>query len=420
MRDDFTAWATAAAVTFDSLDDTSANVARLAPVLDPLLENKRAVYIGEPDHWIHEKNACRRLFVRSLFERGWRVFAEELSWFDGLRIDRYVETGDESQLDRIATYGYTGADRTDRDDRPTGLLRAGWDTYPVAEFRAEQLRFARFLRQLNVDRPPGTPRLQFVGFDNDANPNVGYEHIDGMLDDTPLAALQDLRSALVRVPGESVRDEVARLDRALALIDAQPQSPMLEGLRYAVLTLRDSYDYASIAYPATTWDVVGVGMAMRERIMQRHLARLLETLPDPRLVLMAHNAHLAKDDRRIHAPGTVGPDGDRERAVGTWLHDRLNGEVASAWMLFDRGEDNQPNPDLPRKLRSPASSLNAQLARVGNVFALPTRSDDPRARPLSSPAVVSMLYNALFHLTASEQADLIFFIRKVTPLRLDP
>ena len=265
MPDDFAAWATAAAVTFDTLDDTPANVARLAPILDPLLENKRAVYLGEPDHWIHEKNAYRRLFVRHLFERGWRVFAEELSWFDGLRIDGYIQAGDETQLDRIATYGYTGADRPDRHDRPTGLLRAGWDTYPVAEFRAEQLRFARFLRELNVERPPGTPRLRFVAFDIDANPNVGYEHIDGMLDNARHAAADDLRTALARIPNESMRDEVARLDRALALIDQQPAAPWLEELRYAVLTLRDSYDYASVAYPATSWDVVGAAMAMRGR-----------------------------------------------------------------------------------------------------------------------------------------------------------
>lgn len=204
-----------------------------------------------------------------------------------------------------------------------------------------------------------------------------------MLDNARHAAADNLRTALARIPNESMRDEVARLNRALALIDQQPAALWLEELRYAVLTLRDSYDYTSVAYPATTWDVVGTAMALRERIMQRHIARLLETLPDPRLVLMAHNAHLAKDDRRIHAPGTVGPGGDRERAVGTWLHERLNGDVCSVWMLFERGEDNQPMPDLPRKLRSPRHSLNAKLARVADVFALRTHSDD--AAPAPSP-----------------------------------
>ena len=41
-------------------------------VLDRLLEGKRFVFLGEPDHFIVEKYPFRLTLTRFLFARGWR------------------------------------------------------------------------------------------------------------------------------------------------------------------------------------------------------------------------------------------------------------------------------------------------------------------------------------------------------------
>jgi erythromycin esterase-like protein len=186
--------------------------------------------------------------------------------------------------------------------------------------------------------------------------------------------------------------------------------------------MRDVFAYSSLLYPATTWDAVADGMALRERIMQRHVGRVLDRARDEGAVLMAHNLHLAKDDARrggrIKSPG-VGPGGRKEPSLGSWVNERLGGQVLSVWMLFERGLDNQPFPSLPTELSSPPDSLNAVLGEVGECFALPTRSPDKRAKVLSEKADVVMLFSQASRLAVAEQADVVFFVRGVSPLTVD-
>jgi len=424
--DAFVEWAREAAVHFDGLDgDTDPEP--LSRVLEPLLAGKRVVYLGEPDHWVQQKTAYRSLFLRYLAARGWRWIGEEFGWFDGKLVDRYLADGDESHFDRIAMFGYRGADRTDRVDEPSGLLKQDPEAYPTAEFKAHHLRLARVLRRLSEGREPGTSRLRYFGFDIDASPSSGYEYIGELLRDSPSSpALDSLRGALARVNGESLDDEVRRLDGVLALleerhdtIERQKDAAWIDELRYCVLSLRDNLDYARVAYPATAWDGVAQAMAMRERIMQRHVRRALEQAPPGEgFVLMAHNMHLAKDDERIRAPG-IGPGGGKERSVGTWLNRRLPNQALSVWMLFERGNDNQPFAGLPTRLSSPPTSVNALLGRAGEVFALPARADDARAAVLAKEGDVLMLYNQVARLEPAAQADIVFFVREVTPLSAD-
>jgi hypothetical protein len=54
-RDDFVAWARGRAIHFDA-SATDLDPALLAP-LETMLAGKRFAYIGEPDHFIHEKYA---------------------------------------------------------------------------------------------------------------------------------------------------------------------------------------------------------------------------------------------------------------------------------------------------------------------------------------------------------------------------
>src|SRR5262245_23035736 len=114
-------WAKANATHVSIADVESAAKADVEALawLDPLLEGKRFAFVGEANHFVHEKLGYRLFVTRYLASRGFGVLLEELAWSDGIRIDRYLESGDSSWLDRVGTFGFEGERRPDRDDRPT-------------------------------------------------------------------------------------------------------------------------------------------------------------------------------------------------------------------------------------------------------------------------------------------------------------
>jgi erythromycin esterase-like protein len=86
------AWADERAIHIEDLD--AADPDRLAP-LDGLVADKRLVFLGEADHFVGELLGFRTLLLRYLIGHGFRWIGEELAVCDGLRIDRYLEPGDE-------------------------------------------------------------------------------------------------------------------------------------------------------------------------------------------------------------------------------------------------------------------------------------------------------------------------------------
>src|SRR5262249_28592532 len=147
------------------------DIERLSP-LDQAVAEADIVVLGELNHFVHEKSDFRLFFCRYLLSRGFRTFAEELGWSDGVRVDRYLETGEEEGLWRLPSFGYAGQKRGDRDDRPTGLLRRVFDSYPTHLFLAEQARFYRGLRAA----ARGT-KVDYSGFDIDGSPGGAYEDV---------------------------------------------------------------------------------------------------------------------------------------------------------------------------------------------------------------------------------------------------
>ncbi|WPB75264.1 hypothetical protein KYC5002_40505 [Archangium violaceum] len=418
----FETWASANAVHLDPTAVEPMDVERLA-ALDGHLAHKRIVYLAESDHFLHETHVFRQLLTPYLFSRGWRWIGEELGASDGGRIDQYLATGDESWLDRVATFGYRGARRTDRDDTPTGLLRDAWGpSYPQAAMKAEQVSRLRKLRRMSEDRPPGTARLGFFGFDIDASVGGGYEDVDGLLsahrEDPRLRALV---SMLERVGGESAEEELARLERLLQHM--REHRPALEGvlragsydaLLSAVLTLRDSLKFVSVAHPATDWAVVTKAMAEREEAMFQRVRRMLSRLgPGEKLILQGHAAHLSKDWPSVRQFSVwAGPP---RHNLGTRLCAEYPGQVFSIWMVHGRGRSAQPFTTLPSELHLVPGTLNALLARVGACFLLPTTG--PGAQWLSRERDLTWMYNGLLRTPVARQADALFFIRDVEPLR---
>jgi erythromycin esterase-like protein len=428
--EDFRSYATERAIAFKDLEAIDDNARRLS-ILDPLITGKRFAYVGEPDHFIHEKYAYRLLMLNYLAGRGFTHVGEEIGASDGARIDRYIGTGDESQLERVTIYGYSGATRTDRDDTPTGILRASFgDAYPTAQFGAEQQRFAHGLRRITRDlesRGNGS-RLRFFGFDIDPLPGGGYEDLAELLGSAPAEATIDrLRKALERVKGETIDDEIVRLDEALRLIEEDGQrmaqicgADRLNAIRYSATCLRDSFNYVRITYPAKTFDALNPGMAFRERYMHRQVDRMLGQMrPNEKLALMSHNMHLCRaPDAVAGSDAAAGPGGKTDPPLGAWLASRYPAEVFSTWMLIGRGEDSQPFPTLSKTIREKAGTLNAILGEFGDCFILPIEVTDPRARLLTENIEIMHDGNGGVRTALARQADAIFFIRDVTPLRI--
>jgi Erythromycin esterase len=340
--------------------------------------------------------------------RGFTHLGEELGASDGTRIERFIATGDESQLERVTIYGYAGATRSDRDDTPTGILRDSFgEAYPTALFAAEQKRFAHGLRKIGV---------HFFGFDIDPLPGGGYEDLAEILDSMPVDATVDrIRNALERVPGETIDQEIARLGEALKLIEAGH----FDALRYSATCLRDSFDYVRITYPAKTFEALNPGMAFRERYMHRQVDRMLGHMrANEKLALMSHNMHLCRaPDAIAERNAGAGPGGKTDPPLGAWLAARYPDEIFSVWMLIGRGRDSQPFPTLSKEIREKAGTLNTLLGEIGDCFVLPIDASDARARLLTENIEIMHDGNGGVRTAIARQADAIFFVRDVTPLR---
>ena len=405
--EDFRAYAAERAISFSDLEAISENARHLS-VLDPLITEKRFAFIGESDHFIHEKYAYRLAMLNYLASRGFTHLGEELGASDGMRIARFVATGDESQLERVTIYEYAGATRSDRDDTPTGILRDSFgDAYPTALFAAEQKRFAHGLRKIG---------LQFFGFDIDPLPGGGYEDLAEILESIPADRTIDrIRNALQRVFGEMIDDEITRLDEVLQLLE----NDRFEALRYSATCLRDSLEYVRITYPAKTFDALNPGMAFRERYMHRQVDRMLGHMrANEKLALMSHNMHLFRaPDAVARTNAGAGPGGKTDPPLGAWLAARYPDEIFSVWMLIGRGRDSQPFPTLSKEIREKAGTLNALLGEIGDCFVLPIDASDSRARLLTENVEIMHDGNGGVRTAIARQADAIFFVRNVTPLR---
>lgn len=266
----FIGWARENALMLDFPEAMNAGAESLS-FLDGLLEKKRVVYLGEEDHWIHEKNEYRILLLRYLVSRGWRFIGEELGWSDGTRIDRFIGTGKPSELERIATYGYRGDERGDRKDSATGLLKDSSDHYPLQEFKAEQLRFAQALRNINEGLDQ-YEKLHYFGFDVNAAAGGGCRDIEDLLGSREHAAeIAELKKMLAIIPGESIEEEIQRLNRVLEFVQLKIYrlkellgEKNYQQLRQNILTIRDSFSYFRIANPAVDYKTLNKAMAARE------------------------------------------------------------------------------------------------------------------------------------------------------------
>lgn len=376
----------------DALDAWIDRAVLEAGDLDP--GDAEVLVLGEFNHFVHEKGDFRIAMAREARRLGFTTWAEELGWSDGRRLARYFESRDETAFDRLSLFGWRGEARSDRDDRPTGIFRASWETYPFDLMRAEQSRFYRALR-------PGA----FHGFDVAAGHDGGYADLFARLEATGAPAAWT--RALARQPGETLQAEAARLS---ALLDEAPAD--LDPLARADLSaLIDGLTYTALVKDAATYAETSPAMAFREDAMKRRLADIRALSPGKQ-VLMGHALHLVRDDAAIAAPGIVGPGGKRTSSLGHHVGRELGLPMFIVWMIYGGGEDSQPLPDLPRKADFGPDTLNARLRKR---FDRPVLLDARRAP--DAPVRIAHMYNTVIETSLPGAVDALWFSPEASPLK---
>ena len=269
--------------------------------------------------------------------------------------------------------------------------------------------------------------MHFFGFDIDASPGAAYEDISDILE--PLRthdAAARILARLARVPGETLDEEISRLDDVINLLDSA-RDLLLDLLcmqRATLLSrfanaLRDSFRYIQMAFPAADWPSLNRAMAYRETLMHRNVADAIADSSDAsKVVLMSHDLHLARNYGLIKGNIGAGPGGGTVDALGTFLNHRAPDDIYSVWMLCNRGRDSQPFSFCTRDIKPVDGSFNSILAEIGSAFVLPLDGIDHAARLLLNPELpVRMDGNTQVRTPIARQADAIVFIDQVSPLR---
>lgn len=351
------------------------------------IATKRVVFLGEPDHYIHEKYEMRLAFLRRLFARGWRRIGMEMGPSDGAHIDAYLDNGDESELDRIGIYRTAGV-KTAR----SGILK-GLPPDAKAAFVAAEKSFARELRKMSEARPSGTRRLRWFGFDVDTD---------------PLNASEEMAA---RLPPGDLRSILERAASTAPAVLADELREAAKG-RLDVLALADSWRFAAVAFHDPSTAALLQAYAERERTMYRALDAAL-TEPGP-IVLMGHNMHLTKASGSVRFSSTAQHVGQSWRTLGTYVTERLAHDTFGIFLLVDHGQHFDVACESGAcEFASKQDMVEHQLARVGPRFTLPLRDAPP---PLAGD--VNWQQNGRYASgNLEEQADLVYFVAEGTPPR---
>jgi hypothetical protein len=273
---------------------------------------------------------------------------------------------------------------------------------------------------LNETLKPGDKRLRWFGFDVDILSGIGYIDIRKRLESHK--SHQIIREILERidlVQGESVLEEAARIGNLISYVDNDGDAitSIIGKREYKLLTrdlrsLRDGLIFldAFKKAPSPEW---GHALREREKTIFRQMDELLEDLnEDDKIILIGHNMHLSKDYRKVWIRSA-----SMYPSIGTHMVRRLPGEVYSIWMLYDYGRHgNIWNESFYEDVPSHPHRIEHLFTKAGLCFILPFHSRDPREQYLDEDR--NFVANGrLGHGFIRNQADAIFFVSEVTPIR---
>ncbi|MGW7198665.1 erythromycin esterase family protein [Streptomyces chryseus] len=332
MPDDIARWLTEHARPLDTLTP-GAPTDDLEP-LGEKLRGARIVGLGESTHGTAEFFRLKHRIVEFLVrELGFTTLAMEASESAARAVDAYVRhgVGDPARL----------------------VARLGFWTWRTQEM----VDLVEWLRAHNRDLPEER-RVRFAGVD----PQRGADSVEAVTaflracapereeDARALEVLVDARPGSRPDPEQALRhhaEEVARhlADRDDADDDVVEHARIL--VRAADLVTR-SLDQSAGEESA---------FAVRDRAMADAVARLVDDDPTARVMVWAHNGHLAK-----------GTYGDRVTALGSRLRERYGDRYYALALLFGKGSflarrgDDLQAPPVRHRIGTGTRSIEARLA----------------------------------------------------------
>ncbi len=412
-EDSFVEWVEDTALVLDDWPQVARDE---LDVLDGCVANAQVVMLGEPDHYIVEKYDYRLTVIRYLVEHGFRWIGMEMGYSDGLRVDDYLETGDETYLQQVALYGYRGDVRADRNDVPSVFASLADAAFREAFIDSE----ISFLRNLRAMSKPPAGRLRWFGFDVDPFPGGGYADVETLLqvhEADPIVV--DLTARLARVPGESRIEEAERLEALEGYLGER--GPALEALlgadtlaeiRRIVRNLIESLRFRDLAYREPFGSHWMEGLQYRESAIIDRLDTGWPPPDDARVILMGHNFHLSKSGADLRT-GSVADDGPTlgYPSFGSGVVERMN--TCTIWMLYDHGTSADSLAEDPYfEVAGDLDRIEHLLAGVGPVLIVDLNGDDRRATWLDSE--VNFVANGGYASgPLRRQTDVIFFVEEV-------
>ncbi|MEV5438485.1 erythromycin esterase family protein [Streptomyces sp. NPDC052682] len=300
--DAVTGWLARRAVPLDSLH-AGTPATDLQP-LKRILDGVRVLALGEATHGTREFFLLKhRLLEFVVTELGFCVLAMEASESAAPAVDAHVRQGTGNAAEAVAGLGFWT-----------------WRTQEV-------LAMTEWMRDHNRQRP-AAGQVRFAGIDaqhcgasltalTPVLHALAPDRADGLLE--PLRVLRDARPGAHPDPGQRLRHRAERLLEFL-----QERAPeAADALRHARILVRAA-DLVTRAGRHT--DPLRTVRAVRDRYMADAVAELLDADPSARVVLWAHNGHIAKH----RPPGGVPP-------MGQYLHERYGDAYYAMALLFGSG-----------------------------------------------------------------------------------
>ena len=253
-------------------------------------------------------------------------------------------------------------------------------------------------------------------FGEEVDARVG-DRLDGYLttgDESLLEPLEEdpwYTTGILAEPASRHDDRAMQLDRARLVRRVRAAVPDARWFGFDIGG--GDAEYLRAANAATTYEELRPVMALRERVMQERVERVLRAHPNEKVALMAGSTHLAKDDDRIETPGVgAGPGGGTTRSLGHHVaHELANGPVLSIWFLHGEGTSANAYLPPPGRLSPAAGTFDAELlARVGRPCLVPVGGDHHRRS-------ITQMHNLVLHCRLDEQVDAIVFAPQVRPLQ---
>jgi hypothetical protein len=398
--------------------------------LDPIIKDKKFVYLGEAAHWIDEKYDYRLVLIQYLISRGYNVIGMEMGLSDAEKINQYFLSGDANHLEQLGIYGYR--DKFIRDRQKQFKCYMGKDAYP--DFRKYYSHEEKwFYQQVLSVAQHYKKDIRHFGYDIDTAPGGGYQD---MLDSLKDQRFDSLRRTIFDISQLSTVDaEIQGLQQLLADLPGMKSlfgnDEAYESFYLKADLLHESFKMvrAIYSYPCSDasqeemlkWTQEFVSsLAIREQAMMRRMDWVLKhSKSTDKFILMGHDFHMSKDPAALTFTSVNVPEEYTQKmwpSIGEYVSKKYN--TLSIWEVHASGQQSISTcKTLACPVESEAGQLGVLLSQLGKAFILPVESNLTDLPWLTQRK--DMATNAGKNgVVAKGNADLIFFIDTVSPLRL--